>query len=288
MRSWLRSCCFPKKLRLDAVCGADCGAAAFQKSFICLFTLIFSWHCVMWCWSRLRRSWFSHYFPVVFCSHCEICFRVGVHLSRSFAALIHVFCWIGWCFQWSLQSSSLSPNLSVSPVFWAEVQGSILQLSLTISHSVLLLFSAPVSLSFIVSLVPASNLRISHLFHGFVCASFYVLNPVFFFNLSCVKFFVGIVFKCYVAVLVVVNVWALAILHVRHQCYPNRQCLFLRWSRLFVSRSFCIFFSFVWWVEAFCVASIESFVLFCGCLCSRCVAHRRDYHCVEQPESMFE
>ena len=32
----------------------------------------------------------------------------------------------------------------------------------------------------------------------------------------------------------------------------------------------------------------RSLVLFCGCPCSRCVAYRRSYHCVEQPESMFE
>ena len=38
-----------KRLRLDAVCGADCGAAAaaFQKLHFSLFTLIFSLLCVM-------------------------------------------------------------------------------------------------------------------------------------------------------------------------------------------------------------------------------------------------
>ena len=31
----------------------------------------------------------------------------------------------------------------------------------------------------------------------------------------------------------------------------------------------------------------HSFVLFCECLCSRGVAHRRGFHCVEKPKSMF-
>ena len=46
----------------------------------------------------------------------------------------------------------------------------------------MLLFSAPISISFFVSLVPASNLRTSHPFYGIVCASFYVFDPIFLFN----------------------------------------------------------------------------------------------------------
>ena len=45
---------------------------------------------------------------------------------------------------------------------------------------------------FFASLVPASNLRLFQIFHGFVCASF---NPVFFFSHCCVNFLVGIVLK---------------------------------------------------------------------------------------------
>ena len=63
------------------------------------------------------------------------------------------------------------------------------------AHSVMWRFSVPVSISFFVSLVPASNLCAFHLFHGFICASFYVFNPVFFFNQCGINFNVGIVFE---------------------------------------------------------------------------------------------
>ena len=64
----------------------------------------------------------------------------------------------------------------------------------------MLLFSAPVSISFFVSLVPASNLRISHLFYGIVCDSFYLFDPIFFFNLCSVDLFVIVVLERHVAV----------------------------------------------------------------------------------------
>ena len=59
-------------------------------------------------------------------------------------------------------------------------------------------------MSFFVSLVPASNLCVIHLFNGFFGASFHVINPVFFFDLCCVHFVV--VFEGDVAVLIVVCV----------------------------------------------------------------------------------
>ena len=65
------------------------------------------------------------------------------------------------------------------------------------------------------SLDPTSNLRIFHLFHGFVCASFCVFNAFFFFfffNRCCVNFIIGIVLERDVAVLIVVCVWALSVL----------------------------------------------------------------------------
>ena len=52
------------------------------------------------------------------------------------------------------------------------------------------ILSASLHLIF-VSLVPASNLRIFHLFHGIVCASFIVFNPVLFFNLCSVNFLIN-------------------------------------------------------------------------------------------------
>ena len=64
-----------------------------------------------------------------------------------------------------------------------------------IFHSVMLRFSVTISISFFVSPVPASNLCAFHLFHGILSASFYVFNPIFFFNQCGINLIVGIVFK---------------------------------------------------------------------------------------------
>ena len=75
--------------------------------------------------------------------------------------------------------------------------------------------------------------------------------------------------------------------HFHLQCYPSLQCRRFRWSRLFVYRSFCMSFSFVWLVERFALRRLNhSFMLFCECPDSRGVVHRRGYHCVEKPKSM--
>ena len=74
----------------------------------------------------------------------------------------------------------------------------------------------------------ASNIESSYFpsFHGFVCSSFYVLNPIFFFfNHCCVNFFVGIVVVRDIAVLVVLCL-SFVHLHFHLQCYPDRHCLF--------------------------------------------------------------
>ena len=48
---------------------------------------------------------------------------------------------------------------------------------------------------FFLSFVSASNLRISHLFYGIVCASFYEVDPIFFFGICSINFFFSIVLE---------------------------------------------------------------------------------------------
>ena len=109
-------------------------------------------------------------------------------------------------------------------------------------------FSAPISISFYYE--SWSNIESSHSlsFQWLRLCFFYVFSPFFFFNrwkrCRCPD---RCVYLSFVRP------------HIHLQCYTSLQCRRFRWSRLFVSRSFCISFSFLWWVEAFCVASIESF-----------------------------
>ena len=130
-----------------------------------------------------------------------------IHLPRSFAALIH-------------DLYSLSVEFSVS--FFSSLRNSLISsshllLGLPVALYVLYLelssgfHSAAFTIHFsfgrdaILSLDPTSNLRVFHLISDFVCASFYVFNPVFF-DLGCINFIIGIVFEGDVAVLLVVLV----------------------------------------------------------------------------------
>ena len=156
----------------------------------------------MWCWLLLRRSvslhWcislvgfdyflsFSRYFHVVLLRSLCIFLRVR-SIFRGLLLCWSMYCWFGCCFEksflshlpqvWGIRWCHLPIFLLVSQsLCWScilsWVQSSILQLSTTISHSVMLLFSAPISISFFVSLVPASNLRI----FIFSMASFVLLS----------------------------------------------------------------------------------------------------------------
>ena len=69
--------------------------------------------------------------------------------------------------------------------------GSIQQPFSAIFHSVMLQFSVPISISFFVGPVPASNLCAFHLVHCICSASLYVIDPVFFFYRSCIHFLIG-------------------------------------------------------------------------------------------------
>ena len=62
---------------------------------------------------------------------------------------------------------------------------------------------------YFMSLHPTSNLRIFHLFHGFVCSSFYVFNPILFLQSLLCQFHHRIVLERDVAVLIVVCVFEL-------------------------------------------------------------------------------
>ena len=68
------------------------------------------------------------------------------------------------------------------------------------------ILSASLHSILVLSLVLTSNHRILHLFHGFVCASFHVFDPIFLFNICSVNFFLSIVLERHVAVLVFVSV----------------------------------------------------------------------------------
>ena len=126
------------------------------------------------------------------------------------------------------------------------------------------------------SLDPTSNLRILHLFNGFVCASFCVFNPFFFFYRCCVKFIIGIVLERDLAVLIIV-------------------CMSFVRPAVFV----CLIFSFLDLLVSslrlhdeskhFALRRLNhSLVLICECPSSTGVVHRRGYHCVEKPKSMFK
>ena len=173
-------------------------------------------------WSALSLSSGSRItFWSFFCSQCLIVFKwspsstVFCCVDPWLFELVVAFNWVFGLIFSSLRNSLMSSSHLLQLVWWSciwsWVQGSILQHSLTISHSVRCFLSSAISISFFVSLVPTSNLRIFHLFHGIVCASLLVVNPIFFFNHCCVNFFVGIVFERDVAVLIVVCVLALSI-----------------------------------------------------------------------------
>ena len=151
--------------------------------------------------------------------------------------LIHVL--LMWLLLWVMFSVSSSINLrnSLMPsphhFLGLPIALSVLYFELNSgfhSDSVMWHFSSPVSISFFVSLVPASNLLISHLFFGFVSASLYVVHPIFFFYLCSINS----LRHCHSRItrhcpghcerLSFVR------LRFRHQCSSTHCCQFLRWS----------------------------------------------------------
>ena len=78
-------------------------------------------------------------------------------------------------------------------------------------HSVNSQFSVPISISFFVGPVPASDLCIFHLVQCIYNASLYVINPFFLFNRSCIHFLIRIVFKCHLTVHVILSFCALTV-----------------------------------------------------------------------------
>ena len=132
-------------------------------------------------------------------------FSSPVVLPRDpcFVGLIAAFDWVFSIFKFMFeefvgvifQSFSWSPDRSVDPVSCAHFRVPISSLSQPSYRLVTWRFSVPISISFFVSLVPASNLCVCHLFQSIFSASLYVFNPVFFFNQCDINLFVGIVFK---------------------------------------------------------------------------------------------
>ena len=182
----------------------------------------------------------------------------GVHLPRSFAVLIHVLLiWLLLSIKFSVSSStSLRNSLMSSSHLFLGLPIALLVLYFELSstfHSAacinhlslgdVAILSANLHFIFCESCDPASNLRIFHLFHGIVCALFmYSIQSSSSISAASISSsFSQITRRCRGRC----ECLSFAHLHFRHQCYSSRSCLFLRWSRLFVSRSFCIYFSFV-------------------------------------------
>ena len=190
-----------------------------------------------------------------FCGHC-----VFVRMESIFRSLL--LCWSMFCI--------------FCLVFFSILQLSSSSLTRRCRYS-----QRQSPLHFFVSLDAASNLRIFHLFHDFVCASFYVFNPVFFFSVS------------------ISNdtslSWSLWVIELCPSSLSSSVLSksFVFFSSLISSLRFTIFLSLL-----FCVYDEKwhltlrrlhhSVVLFCGSPCAWCVKHRRSYHSVEMSESMFE
>ena len=103
-------------------------------------------------------------------------------------------------FQWLCLSYILNSNL-----------GSIQQPFSAVFHSVMLRFSVPISISFFVCPVPASNLCAFHLVQCVYSASLHVFDPVSLFNRNCIYFLIRVFFKCHFTVHVILSPCALTI-----------------------------------------------------------------------------
>ena len=213
-------------------------------------------------WSALSISSHSRIiFVSFFCGHCVIFFE----WSQSSAA----FCCVDPCFvdlvaafgqvfclflnKFEELIDVIFPSLVFHSLCWScilsWILGSIQQLLSAISRSVMWLFSAPVSISFFVSLVPASNLRLFHLFRGFL----YPLNVVStqsYSSISAASISSSLSLSNDTSLSWSLWKTELCPSSLSPLLLPKSLVFFLRWSRLFVSQSFCIFFPLKWWVGA--------------------------------------
>ena len=124
------------------------------------------------------------------------------NVDPGFEGLIASFDWVFIVFKFWFEefvdiifpAFSVFQSLCLSYILNSNL-GSIQQPFLTIFHSVMLRFPMPITISFLVGPVPASNLCVCHLLHCIFSASLYEINPIFIFNHNCVNLIVGIVFK---------------------------------------------------------------------------------------------
>ena len=163
-----------------------------------------------------------------------------VTLSRVFGLILFKF----EEFDHVIFPFSFSPNCFISRVSRTESRVPIQQLSLSISHSVEMQFSAQVCISFFCE--SSSNIESSHF------SSFQWLRLCFFSCIQSILLLQSLLCqfhryhfrkrcRCpdHCVCLSCVRP------HFHLQCYPSLQCRRFRWSRLFISRSLCISFSFV-------------------------------------------
>ena len=276
----------------DAVCGADCGAAASsKKKFHCFFLLWSS----LWllCCVMLATSSSLSFTPLTYLAGLFWVFLLAlallsylssavsvqsfssrVHLPGSFAALIHdLLNWLLLSGEFSVSfSSSLRVSLMSSSHLLLGLPIALLVLYFELSqgfHSAA--FTNHLSLGIdatysqrqspfhsFMSLVPTSNLRIIHLSMASSVLLLCIQSTLLLQSLLC-QILRRYRFREEISLSWSLCVFELCPSSLASPVLPRSSVSFSRWSRLFVSRSFCIFFVFVWWVEAFWVATIESF-----------------------------
>ena len=302
-RCCLRSCCYPPQKKRH-----------FSVYFDLLFDFSFAW-----CWPLRRRSvslhwrnslvgfesffWLSHHFLIFLLQSTSNRFQVESIFHCLLLCWSMTF-WVGCCFQLGFRSQflqvgeirwcrlpifSLVFQLLCWSCIWSWVQGSILQLSLTISHSVRCFSKRQSPFHFWWVLFQHRIFA----FSIFSMASSVLfckkkVNPIFFFNHCCVSFFVGIVFERDVAVLIVVCVWALSIFTFISNATQIVSVflvgLVFSFHNLFVS-SFRLYDE----PKHFALRRFNhSSVFFRECTCSWGVAHRWGYDSVEKPKSICE
>ena len=94
--------------------------------------------------------------------------------------------------------------------------------------------------------VPASNPCMFHLVNSFSCASSYVINPIFFFDLNRVNIFFRVFIKCHSTVQIIFRFCALTIsafiVSASIFCLVSNSFLIFMLHNMFF-QFFCIFFS---------------------------------------------